>query len=204
MLFDDTYKTIAKPSSGVFKDRGSKFIAFAQPVNSEVEAKKILADLKSEYHDACHHCYAYRIGFDKSLYRSSDDGEPSGTAGKPIYNQLLSYDLTNVIIVVVRYFGGTLLGVPGLINAYKSSTKDALENADIITRTVNERFVTNYEYPAMNDVMKILKDTGSDIQSTDFSEHCKVIFSIRKSLSENVVSRLKQIASVKVTFLSYE
>ena len=138
MLFEDTYKTIENKSEGVFKDRGSKFIALAYPIGSENEAKKILADVRKEYHDACHHCYAYRIGADKQQFRSSDDGEPSGTAGKPIFNQIQSKDLTNIFIVVVRYFGGTLLGVPGLINAYKSATLDALNNAVSVIRTIND------------------------------------------------------------------
>jgi len=200
MLFDDTYKTIEKSSEGVFKDRGSKFIAFAIPVNTEEEAKKILAEKRKEYHDACHHCFAYRIGPDKQTYRSSDDGEPSGTAGKPIYNQILSKDLTNVFIVVVRYFGGTLLGVPGLINAYKSAAVDALNNALIITKTVNDIYEVVYDYPVMNDVMKIIKDKGLEILSTDFSESCKVTFKVRKCESGAVYENMQKLSSLKIKF----
>jgi len=200
MLFDDTYKTIEKKSEGVFKDRGSKFIAFAIPVKTEEEAKKNLAEIRKEYHDACHHCFAYRIGPDKQTWRTSDDGEPSGTAGKPIYNQILSKDLTNIFIVVVRYFGGTLLGVPGLINAYKTAAVEALNNAVLITKTVNDIYEVTYDYPVMNDVMKIIKDRALDILSTDFSESCKVIFKVRKGESGAVYDSMKKLTSLKIKY----
>jgi uncharacterized YigZ family protein len=200
MLFDDTYKTIEKQSEGVFKDRGSKFIAYAIPVTTEEQAKKHLAEIRKEYHDACHHCFAYRIGPDKQTWRSSDDGEPSGTAGKPIYNQILSKDLTNIFIVVVRYFGGTLLGVPGLINAYKTATLEALNNAVIITKTVNDIYEVSYDYPLMNDVMKIIKDRGLEILSTDFSESCKISFKVRKGESATVYDSMKKLASLRITY----
>jgi uncharacterized YigZ family protein len=204
MLFEDTYKTIENKSEGVFKDRGSKFIALAYPIGSENEAKKILADVRKEYHDACHHCYAYRIGADKQQFRSSDDGEPSGTAGKPIYNQILSKDLTNIFIVVVRYFGGTLLGVPGLINAYKSATLDALNNAVSVIRTINDVYEVTYDYPVMNDVMKLLKDNKLEIISTDFAMLCKVIFKVRKNDSFSIYESMKKIASLEIKFLRTE
>jgi uncharacterized YigZ family protein len=201
MLFEDTYKTIEKVSKGLFKDRGSKFIALAYPVNSEEEAKLLLVNIRKEYHDACHHCYAYRIGFDKLIYRTNDDGEPSGTAGKPIYNQILSKDLTNIFIVVVRYFGGTLLGIPGLINAYKSAVLDALNNAHIVTKTVNDVYEIVYDYPVMNDVMKIIKDNGIEIISTDFVSKCKVVFSIRKNNSSTIYDLMKKLDSVRINYL---
>ena len=204
MLFEDTYKTIENKSEGTFKDRGSKFIAFAYPVNTEDEAKKILADVRKEYHDACHHCYAYQIGYDKSTWRANDDGEPSGTAGKPIFNQIKSKDLTNIFIVVVRYFGGTLLGVPGLINAYKSATIEALNCSKIITKTVNEIYEVNYDYPVMNDVMKILKDKGLDIISTDFSLKCNVVFKVRKNESSSVYESLKKLSSLDIKYIRTE
>jgi uncharacterized YigZ family protein len=200
MLFEDTYKTIEKKAEGVFKDRGSKFIAFAIPVSTEEEAKKNLAEIRKEYHDACHHCFAYRIGPDKQTWRTSDDGEPSGTAGKPIYNQILSKDLTNIFIVVVRYFGGTLLGVPGLINAYKTATIEALNNAVLITKTVMDIYEVTYDYPVMNDVMKIIKDRGLEILSTDFSESCKVIFKVRKGESGTVYDSMKKLTSLKIKY----
>lgn len=130
--FVDEYLTISKPSEGLFKDRGSKFLAFAYPVSSEDEIKEIQEHLRSEYHDARHHCYAYMLGKDKNVFRANDDGEPSSTAGKPILGQIKSYDLTNILIVVIRYFGGTKLGVSGLINAYKTAAEEALKNAKII------------------------------------------------------------------------
>src|SRR5580700_3591355 len=138
MLFDDTYRTIEKPIEGLFRDRGSKFLAFAYPVNTETELKTALALLKAEHPKANHHCWALRLGIDRSVFRLNDDGEPSGTAGRPILNTLFSRDLTNLVVIVVRYFGGTLLGVPGLINAYKSATEDALKQAIIIEKTVND------------------------------------------------------------------
>jgi len=187
MLFEDTYSTIKEKSEGIFKDRGSKFIALAYPVITENEAKVILSEIRKQYHDACHHCYAYRIGSDKMLYRSSDDGEPSGTAGKPIFNQILSKDLTNIFIVVVRYFGGTLLGVPGLI-----------------TKTINEIYEVNYDYPVMNDVMKIIKDNAIDIISTDFNLKCKIVFKVRKNNSLFIYESLKKIDSLEIKYLKTE
>jgi uncharacterized YigZ family protein len=200
MLFDDTYKTIEKKSEGVFKDRGSKFIAFAYPASTEEIVKQILNDVRKEYHDACHHCYAYRIGFDKLLWRANDDGEPSGTAGKPIFNQILTRDLTNILIVVVRYFGGTLLGVPGLINAYKTATQEALNNATIHTKTINDVYEVTFNYPVMNNVMKIIKDKGLEIITTDFAIECKVIFKVRKKYSDHVFESMKSIDSLKIEF----
>ncbi len=204
MLFEDTYRTINKVSEGIFKDRGSKFIALAYPVVSESEAKQKLSEVRKKFHDACHHCFAYRIGYDKMLWRANDDGEPSGTAGKPIFNQIQSKDLTNILIIVVRYFGGTLLGVPGLINAYKTASQEALNNAVIITKTVNDVYEVNYDYPAMNDVMKIVKDKGLEIISTDFAIKCKVIFKVRKNDSSTVYESLKKNFSLKIIYLRTE
>ena len=204
MLFEDTYSTIKEKSEGIFKDRGSKFIALAYPVITENEAKVILSEIRKQYHDACHHCYAYRIGSDKMLYRSSDDGEPSGTAGKPIFNQILSKDLTNIFIVVVRYFGGTLLGVPGLINAYKSAALESINNAVVITKTINEIYEVNYDYPVMNDVMKIIKDNAIDIISTDFNLKCKIVFKVRKNNSLFIYESLKKIDSLEIKYLKTE
>ncbi len=183
MLFEDTYKTIENISEGLFKDRGSKFIAHAIPVNNENQVKEHLSALRKKYHDARHHCYAYQLGFDKSSYRINDDGEPSGTAGKPIFGQILSHDLTNILIVVVRYFGGTKLGIGGLINAYKTSAKDALNNAKIIEKTINEVYEIIYDYPVMNAVKKIIKEENITQTSQKFDLNCKIIFLIRKSNS---------------------
>ena len=158
MMFDDTYNIITNSGEGLYKDKGSKFIAQAFPVSSETEAKEGIEDIKKKFHDARHHCYAYMIGPDKSCFRSNDDGEPSGTAGKPILNQILSKDLTNICVVVVRYFGGTKLGVSGLINAYKSAAREALDQTTVEERTIDEIYSLEFEYPLMNEVMRILKE----------------------------------------------
>lgn len=199
-MFEDTYKTIEKSSEGIFKDKGSKFIALAFPVKSEAEIKEILADLRKKYYDARHHCYAYQLGFDKSAYRVNDDGEPSGTAGKPIYGQILSKDLTNILIVVIRYFGGTLLGVSGLINAYKNAASDALNNNLIITKTINEVYNVNFKYESMNDIMKILKDENTSIISTNFDLDCNIEFFTRKNNSTKIYEKLIKISDTKVKY----
>ena len=154
MLFDDTYKTIKSPAQGIYKEKGSKFISFAYPVKTESEVKLLLEENKKEYYDARHHCFAYILGYDKSAWRLNDDGEPSGTAGKPIYGQLQSFDLTNTLLIVVRYFGGIKLGVSGLINAYKSAAKDALQNSSIIENTINELYKLIFPYEMINESMK--------------------------------------------------
>jgi uncharacterized YigZ family protein len=201
MLFDDTYQTISSPSQGIYKEKGSKFIALAFPVTSEDEIKMQLAVLRKEYHDARHHCYAYCLGYDKSAWRVNDDGEPSGTAGKPIFGQIQSKDLTNVLIVVIRYFGGIKLGIPGLINAYRTAARDALEQASTVTRIVSESYEVQFEYPLMNDVMKILKEEHADILGQEFENACKIRFSIRRSSGTKITSRLQKIQGLNVTFL---
>lgn len=204
MLFEDTYKTIEKRTQGYFKDRGSKFYAFAYPVKTEEEIKTILQELRKEYHDARHHCYAYILGFDKSAYRMNDDGEPSGTSGKPIYGQLLSHDLTNTLVVVIRYFGGTKLGIPGLINAYKTATKDALSKNNIITKTVNGVYEVHFEYTDMNNVMKIIKEEKIALISNDYQMDCKIVFSVRKNNTNRVYEKFKKIKGLKIKFLRTE
>ena len=204
MLFEDTYKTIENISEGLFKDRGSKFIAHAIPVNNESQVKEHLSALRKIYHDARHHCYAYQLGFDKSSYRINDDGEPSGTAGKPIFGQILSHDLTNILIVVVRYFGGTKLGLGGLINAYKTSAKDALNNAKIIKKTINEVYEIIYDYPVMNAVKKIIKEENITQVSQKFDLNCKIKFLIRKSNSSRIYEKFMKIKGLKINYLHTE
>jgi uncharacterized YigZ family protein len=199
MLHDDIYKTISAPSKGTYKEKGSRFLAFAFPVISEEEVKEQLTLLRKEYHDARHHCYAYRLGSDKCVYRINDDGEPSGTAGRPIYGQIVSKDLTQILIVVVRYFGGIKLGVPGLINAYKSATKDALEKALIITKKVQEEYVILFDYMVMNNVMKILKEENAVIIQQDSGESCRIVFSIRKNSGSKISARIQKISNVLLT-----
>ncbi|NPA37038.1 MAG: YigZ family protein [Chlorobi bacterium] len=194
----DTYKTIKEPSEGIYKEKGSKFLAFAYPVFNEDEIKKYISELKKEYHDARHHCYSWKLGMDDNHYRMNDDGEPSGTAGKPIYGQILSYGLTNVLVVVVRYFGGTKLGTSGLIHAYKTATKDAFENAEVVEKTVNDIITVSFDYGVMNDVMRIVKDEEPEVVSQDFNLDCRMVLSVRQSHSPMVVKKLKKLESVKV------
>jgi uncharacterized YigZ family protein len=201
MLFEDKYLTIESPSEGLFKDKGSKFLVYCFPVKNEAEVKEQLQSLKKMHPSANHHCYAYRLGPDKLSFRSSDDGEPSNTAGKPILGQILSNDLTNILIVVVRYFGGTLLGVSGLINAYRQSAAEGIANAKIIERTVNEQYSIFFPYELMNDVMKIIKDEHLDVLSTDFELNCELSFSIRKSKSVRVLDIFAKIAGLKIKYI---
>jgi len=181
---NDSYKTIEKQSTGYFKDKGSKFHSYAFPLGNEEEVKDIISRLKKEHHGARHHCYAWRLGTEEIQFRANDDGEPSSTAGKPILGQLLSFELTNILVVVVRYFGGTLLGVSGLINAYKNATADALKNADIIEKHIEKKYQIDFTYNELNEVMHILKQENFNIINTDFQENCSLIFSVRKSYSE--------------------
>jgi uncharacterized YigZ family protein len=200
MLFDDTYTTIAQPTEGIFRDRGSKFLAFAYPVSSDSEIKPIVAHLKAEHPKANHHCWAIRLGIDRSVFRVNDDGEPSGTAGRPILNTLLSKNITNVLVVVVRYFGGTLLGVPGLINAYKAATEAALSEAQVIEKTVNDIYTITFEYLQMNDVMRIIKDEQLEIIEQRSELNCDIRFSVRKTQVEQVMSKLNKVIGVKVVY----
>lgn len=201
MLFDDSYKTIVNHTEGFFKDRGSKFISHAYPVKTEEDVKEILAQLRKDYYDARHHCYAYILNPDKSAFRINDDGEPSGSAGKPIHGQLLSYDLTNVLVVVIRYFGGTKLGIPGLINAYREATRDALEQAEIITLTVDEYFEIEYEYPLMGNVMRIIKDENLEQVNTQFEINCKIELRVRKNDYQRIADEFGKIHGVKLKHL---
>ena len=201
MMFDDTYHTISGPAEGLYKEKGSKFIALAFPVSSEEMVKQKLEEIRKSYHDARHHCYAYVLGFDKSAYRYNDDGEPSGTAGRPIFGQLQSKDLTNTLVIVVRYFGGIKLGVSGLIGAYKSATADALNHAKILDLTVNDVYELSYEYPLMNEVMRVIKDEGLKIIEQDFQISCKLTCLIRKNYSNRIYERFSKIHGVKINYL---
>ena len=201
MLFDDSYKTIVNHSEGFFKDRGSKFISHAYPVKTEEEVKEILAQLRKDYYDARHHCYSYILNPDKSSFRINDDGEPSGSAGKPIHGQLLSYDLTNTLVVVIRYFGGTKLGIPGLINAYREATRGALNQAEIITKTINEYFEIEYEYPLMGNVMRIIKDENLEQVNTQFEINCKIELRVRKSDYPKISEAFGNIHGVRLKHL---
>ncbi len=195
----DTYKTITAESTGEFKDRGSKFIAYAFPAYSEEEWQEHLEQVKKLHNKARHHCYAYRIGMDKNNFRANDDGEPSGTAGRPILGQIDSFGLTNVFIVVVRYFGGTKLGTSGLINAYKLSTIDALEQANIIEKTLEDIFQFTFDYSLMSDVMNAIKKNDVEIVEQDFGEIGRIKIAIRQSEVEQMLNILKsQIGKIRI------
>ncbi len=190
---DDTFRTIQHPSEGLFKDKGSRFIARAFPVESVEQVKEILANLRKEYYDARHHCYAYRIGPGEASYRVNDDGEPANSAGKPILGQIQSNNLTNILIVVVRYFGGILLGVGGLINAYRSAAKNSLENSEIVVKTFNCRISIRFPYLAMNDVMRSIRDAKAEIIRQEFGNDCEILIEIRTGGSEFMLNQLKHI-----------
>ena len=200
-LFEDTYFTISKPSEGIFRDRGSKFLGFAFPVKTEEEVKAHVQHLKKEHFSARHHCTAFRMGPDKQFFRVNDDGEPSGTAGRPILGQIQSRDLTNILIVVVRYFGGTLLGVGGLINAYKQAATDALEHAEIVEKTVNEQYRIQFGYDSMNDVMKIIKDNDLIQSKQDFGLQCVLEISVRKGEAERIITLFGKVDDVRTEYL---
>ncbi len=187
----DCYLSIAAPSQGLYKEKGSKFLAFAYPVEQEEQAQEIIADLKREYFDARHHCYAYRIGHIGDKWRMNDDGEPSSTAGRPIYGQLLSNELSDILVVVVRYFGGIKLGVPGLIRSYKNATADAIANAEIVEKIAGEFFTITFDYLQMNDVMKVLKDMNITPISQDFDLTCKMDVKVRLTQIEQFYESLK-------------
>lgn len=197
-MFEDTYKTIKAVSEGIFRDKGSKFIAIAIPVESENQVKEEIASIKKQYFDARHHCYAYILGPFKDSYRFNDDGEPSSTAGRPIYGQLLSKDLTNVLIVVVRYFGGVKLGVSGLINAYKEAAKAALESSEIIEKTVMETYIVSVDYESVNKVMQILKADYIQISNQYYENQYCIEFTVRLKEADRVVNELKKISSVAI------
>ncbi|MEC3880381.1 IMPACT family protein [Parapedobacter sp. 10938] len=200
-LFEDTYKTIAAPAEGQFKDRGSKFIAYAYPLRDEAAVKELVGALKAQHPKARHHCWAYRLTPDRSVFRINDDGEPSGTAGRPILNSLLSADITNVLVVVVRYFGGTLLGVPGLIHAYKAASLDALSAAEIVELTVNDVYRVAFAYEQLNEVMRVVKAEDLNVLKQDFDNTCAMELEIRQTQVAQVLGRLGKVEGAVVDFL---
>lgn len=197
-MMNDLYRTIEAPAEGIYKEKGSKFLAFIYPVTTEEDIKNKIDGLKDKFYDARHHCFAWMLGADKKRFRANDDSEPSSTAGKPILGQILSADITDVLIVVVRYFGGTKLGVSGLINAYKTAAADAIANASIIEQTVQESFIISFAYAALNDVLKIIKEEEANILSRDFALECKMSISVRL---QNVNSLKTRLEKVEVCFL---
>lgn len=195
-MLDSTYKTIAAPSEGLFKDKGSKFLAFAYPVVSEDEVKVRLESLRKEHHAARHHCWAYKIGNSGEKFRCSDDGEPSNSAGKPILGQLDAFGLTNVAVVVVRYFGGILLGVGGLMQAYKEATKDALAQAEVVEKIIQSFFSVKFTYEQNNAVMNIVKRFKCEIVSQNFAETCEIHCAVTVKTADECLAALHKIIGV--------
>lgn len=198
----DCYKTIARAAETTYRQLSSKFYTYAYPVETEEEIKEYLDALRKRWYDATHHCYAWRLGPHGEQFRANDDGEPSSTAGKPILGQLLSHDVTNCLVVVVRYFGGTKLGVPGLIAAYKESTAQVLAECEIVERTVDVVVRVEFSYVAMNDVMRIVKDMQPRIVEQLFDNLCTMTLSIRESESEQLIGRLEKVEGATIEQLS--
>jgi uncharacterized YigZ family protein len=190
-MLTDSYQTIASPSEGEYKEKGSKFLAYAYPMDAESDLDGFMASLRDIHPKARHYCYAYKLGLDGTRFRANDDGEPSGTAGKPIYGQILSFGLTNVCIIVIRYFGGTKLGASGLIHAYKEASKAALDNAAIIEKYLYISYQLTFGYDHMGHIMNALKDPDIEITDKFFEDHCVVNIQIRLSVENQAIHRLK-------------
>ena len=195
----DIYKTITKPAEGYLTEKKSKFLSFIYSVDSVDEAMELIEEYRKKYYNARHVCWAYMIGPDREEFRFNDDGEPSGTAGKPILGQINSFELTNVLILVVRYFGGTLLGTGGLIRAYKEAAANAISNAKIVEKTIDEVINIHFDYTLLNDVMRVLKQFESATWTQDFTESCRMTLTIRKSISDQLREILSSIYGVEVS-----
>jgi uncharacterized YigZ family protein len=194
----DTYKTIISEAEGLYKEKGSKFLSFAMPVSTADQAKEIVKEYRKKYYDARHVCYAYMIGAERTDFRANDDGEPSGTAGRPILGQINSRELTNVLVIVIRYFGGILLGTCGLVVAYKEATADALNQIEIIEKTVDISISISFDYVLMNDVMRVIKDVNAQITAQTYVNQCMMQLSIRKQDAELLSSKLKKILGLVI------
>lgn len=195
---EDMYRTIAAPSEGIFKSKGSRFLSFAYPVENPEEIKNHLHELKARYHDARHQCYAYVLGIKRDRFRANDDREPSGTAGKPILGQIHAFNLTNVMVTVVRYFGGTLLGTNGLIEAYKSAAHDALSNSSIIDKTENQSFRIGFEYSMMNELLRVIREEKASIISKEFMESGTLQVEVRLSRTDLFIKKLSHLKGISI------
>ena len=202
MKYTDTYKTIKAPAEGRYKEKGSKFLAYAFPVSNEHEIKEITIRLRKEHHSARHHCFAWRLGADHLLFRVNDDGEPSGTAGRPIFGQIQQQDLTDILVIVVRYFGGVLLGTSGLTNAYKQASAEALTNSEIIEKIIQTVIEINFDYLAMNDLMLVLKEYGLELKESNFDLTCWAKIIVRKELTPIVMDKLEKIGKLNVMMVT--
>lgn len=197
----DEYKTLKSSSEGLFKDKGSKFFAYAFPIQSEEDVRFYLETVKTEHPKARHACYAYKLGIDETNFRANDDGEPSGSAGKPILNTITSFDLTDTFVVVIRYFGGTLLGVPGLINAYKEATKEALSVAEIETKTLNSIVKISYDFDQTNALMQMVRKLELTVKEQTYENRCGIILDVRNSYIEKIKEELKEYWSLEIEML---
>lgn len=195
----DSFKTIASIAEGTYSEKRSKFLAFAIPVETVDEVKAYVAEYQKRYYDARHACYAYMLGAERTDFRANDNGEPSGTAGKPILGQINSYGLTNILIIVVRYFGGIKLGTSGLIVAYRQAAIEALENAQIIEKTVDDDITFSFEFPMMNAVMKVVKDMNPQIISQGYDTNCTMTLRIRRGLMPQLRERLSKVETLNFT-----
>lgn len=193
----DSFRTISQPSEGIYTEKRSKFLAFAIPVESVEEIKDIVAQYQKKYYDARHVCYAYMIGAERTEFRANDNGEPSGTAGKPILGQINSNELTNILIIVVRYFGGIKLGTSGLIVAYKQAAAEAIAAAEIIEKTVDTDITFLFEYPFMNDVMRIVKEENPQIVNQGYDSDCSMTLRTRKGNMPKLISRLEKVETLR-------
>ena len=198
-MINCTFKTVENPCDGIFKDKGSRFIAYIYPVTSEQQIKDIVSKIKKEHHSARHHCYAWRLSPEMDDFRINDDGEPSGTAGRPIFGQIQSRDLTNILIIVVRYFGGILLGTSGLANAYKQAASDAFNRAVIVEKVVEDIIEVKFEYVAMNEFMHIVKEMQLEQVHSDFNLQCSATIAVRKTLSGTLMEKLKHIDKLQAS-----
>jgi len=198
-MMKDLYRTIKNPSEGIYKEKGSKFLAFAYPVSTTEEIKERITYLQKQFHDARHHCYAWRLGADMERYRVNDDGEPSGSAGNPIFGQIQSRELTDILVVVIRYFGGTLLGVGGLINAYRSATSDSFDQARIVELKVYNLIHVQFEYSQMNSVMKVIKELDLSFENQEFDLNCFLTLKVWKRKMDRVWAQLSLIKGCKLS-----
>ena len=194
----NSYKTINNSSEGIYKEKGSKFLSFAIPVTNIDEIKQILEQYRKEYYDARHVCYAYILGVEHDIYRANDDGEPSGTAGRPILGQINSFELTNILVIVIRYFGGILLGTGGLITAYKEAAADAIMQAQIIEKTLKSEIIIRFEYPLINDVMRIIKEFEAQIITQQFATECLIKISVSRQFEGVLRTKLENIFGVNI------
>lgn len=201
MEYTDTYKTIGAPTEGRYKEKGSKFIAYAFPVSNEQQIKEITARLKKEHHSARHHCFAWRLGSDLKSFRVNDDGEPSGTAGRPIFGQIQQNELTDILVIVVRYFGGILLGTNGLTNAYKLAAADVLANSAIVEKIIETAIEVDFDYLAMNDFMVVLKEFQLEMKESHFDLTCRVKIMVRKQLTALVMEKLGKIDKLNASII---